>query len=80
MVWPDNERALSVFQRVGTKWQYPPMGGPPMGLRWETIYPLMDKLDLDGKDWTDLHDDITAMELSALETLREFAPKKDGDK
>lgn len=77
-MWPDNERALEVFRRVGTKWMHPPMGGAPIGLRWEAIYPLMDRLDLDDDDWTDLHDALTVMEFSAIETMREFAPKKSG--
>lgn len=74
-VWPDNELALSVFQRVGTKWMYPPMGGTPMGLRWEAIYHLMDRFAPDKEVWTQLHDDLCVMECEAIETMKEFAPK-----
>ena len=74
-MWPDNERALEVFERVGTRWVYPPMGGVPIGLRWEAIYPLMDCLDLPKDEWLELQDELMVMEVSALRTLEEFAPK-----
>lgn len=74
-VWPDNELALSIFQRVGTKWLYPPMGGAPNGLRWEAIYPLMDHAGATGDAWQGLHDDLTVMEHEAIATMKEFAPK-----
>ncbi|KQP39679.1 hypothetical protein ASF44_08075 [Pseudorhodoferax sp. Leaf274] len=74
-VWPDNERALALFQRVGTRWAYPTMGAVPLGLRWEAIYPLMDRLGLCNAEWDDLHSCLMAMEQSALKTMRDFAPK-----
>lgn len=74
-MWPDNERALALFQRVGTRWAYPPMGGTPCGLRWEAIYPLMDRLQLPPDEWEDLHSDLMAMEAAAVSAFREFAPK-----
>ena len=45
-MWPDNERAMDAFRRVGTRWMYGAMGGVPTGLRWEAIYPLIDRMDL----------------------------------
>jgi hypothetical protein len=74
-VWPDNERALAVFQRVGTCWIYPAMGGTPIGMRWEAIYPLMDRQQLPPAEWDDLRDELAVMEATALATMREFAPK-----
>lgn len=74
-VWPDNEQALYLFQRVGTRWRYHPMGGIPLGLQWEAIYPLMDRQGLDNDGWNDLHEALMAMEVAALETMAEFAPK-----
>ncbi|WP_349630275.1 DUF1799 domain-containing protein [Acidovorax sp. CCYZU-2555] len=44
-VWTNNEPALELFRRVGTKWKPPAMGGTPLGLQWECIYPLMDRYD-----------------------------------
>lgn len=77
-VWPDNELALGLFQRVGTRWRSPPMGGVPIGLQWEAIYPLMDRLQLDDDGWNDLHECLMTMEQAAVETMREFAPKGEG--
>ncbi|MFT3815437.1 MAG: DUF1799 domain-containing protein [Acidovorax sp.] len=75
-VWPDNEQAFSVFQRAGTKWVFPAMGGVPTGLRWEAIYPLMGRLGLDDEGWNGLHDALSVMESAATDTMREFAPKE----
>ena len=60
---------------MGTRWVYPAMGGPPMGLRWEALYPLMDHLQLDAAQWNQLHDDLLIMEPAALQTMREHVPK-----
>ena len=51
------------------------MGGVPIGLRWEAIYPLMDCLDLPKDEWLELQDELMVMEVSALRTFEEFAPK-----
>lgn len=51
------------------------MGGTPYGLRWEAIFPMMDRMGLSSGEWEDLHDDLQVMERSAIETIREFAPK-----
>lgn len=51
------------------------MGGAPVGLRWEAIYPLMGRLQLDGPAWDQLHEDLMAMEPAAIETMRQNAPK-----
>lgn len=67
---------MGLFGRVGTKWQLPPMGGVPYGLRWEAIYPLMDRLGLDEDGWNDLHDALAVMEAEAVATMHEFAPKE----
>lgn len=74
-MWPDNERALALLQRVGTRWVYPPMGAVPCGLRWGDIYPLMDRPQLPPDEWDELHSDLMVMEDAALATFREFAPK-----
>nr|WP_255368600.1 DUF1799 domain-containing protein [Polaromonas sp. OV174] len=74
-VWPDNERALSLFRLVGTRWRIPPMGGVPIGLSWSDMYPLMDRLGLDADEWNGLHGDLMTMEAAALDTMQEFAPK-----
>lgn len=50
------------------------MGGVPMGLQWEAIYPLMEHQA--DSDWSDLHDALMVMEAEAISTMREFAPKQ----
>lgn len=74
-MWHENERALDLLQRVGTRWMPAPMGGIPIGLRWEALYPLMDRLQLPPDEWDDLHHDLMVAEEAALATFREYAPK-----
>lgn len=76
MIWPDNAKAFDVFKRVGTKWNHPPMGGVPVGVQWDSIYPLMDRWGLSHEDWLELHDDLSVMEVNAILTMREFTPNK----
>jgi hypothetical protein len=47
------------------------MGGAPLGLRWEAIYPLIDRLHLDAPQWDALHDDLSVMEQSAIRTIND---------
>ncbi len=53
------------------------MGGVPIGLQWEAIYPLIDRLGLEDEAWNDLHELLMSLESFALEVMREFAPKSD---
>lgn len=73
-VWPENEPAFQIFRRVGSRWRYPAMGGVPIGLDWQAVYPLMDRI-LSGDDWVEVQDALSVMEDAALATMREFAPK-----
>jgi hypothetical protein len=74
-VWPDNERAMDAFRRVGTRWMYGAMGGVPTGLRWEAIYPLLDRMGLASAEWDELVEELQIMEVAAINTMREHAPK-----
>lgn len=51
------------------------MGGVPLGVRWEAMYPLMDR-KASGEAWDELHEYMMVIEAEALATLREFAPKE----
>lgn len=51
------------------------MGGAPLGLRWEAIYPLMERLQLAPAEWDELHHDLQVMEPEAIATIAEFMPK-----
>lgn len=74
-LWPDNTQVYELFRRVGTRWRLPPMSGVPIGLQWEAIYPLMDRLGLEDEAWNDLHESLMSLETYAIEVMREFAPK-----
>lgn len=67
-VWPANERSFQFFRRVGTRWVVAGMGGVA-GLRWEAIYPLMDRLHLEPDAWDTLLSDLEVMERAALEVI-----------
>lgn len=41
------------------------MGGPT-GLRYEALYPLLDREAKDGEDWQQLFDDLQVLEGAAL--------------
>lgn len=64
-VWPENVPALQMFQRIGTRWVVGGMGGVT-GIRWEAVYPLMDRLGLDAPAWDALLADLEVMEQAAL--------------
>lgn len=65
-VWPENWRVFVLFSRVQTQWNVS-MGGPT-GLRYEAIYPLLDR-ETDTKDWDQLFDDIQVLEGAALKQM-----------
>lgn len=41
------------------------------GLRWESIYPLIDRLGLDGAAWDEFLSDLEVMERAALSVINE---------
>lgn len=74
-VWPDNERAWHFFMRLGTRWSYGPTGRP-MGLRWEAVYPLIDRAAPTTEEWDELLCALEVMERAAIEAHAEFYPPK----
>jgi len=40
-----------------------------VGLRWEAIYPLIDRLGLDGPGWDQMVADLEVMEQAALDVM-----------
>ena len=66
-VWPENWRAFVLFSRVQTQWNMA-MGGPT-GLRYEAIYPLLDREAQDAEDWSHLFDDLQVLEGAALKQM-----------
>lgn len=67
-VWPENLPALQMFQRIGTRWVFGAMGGVA-GIRWEAVYPLMDRLNLPPAEWDALLSDLEIMEQAAMEVM-----------
>jgi predicted alternative tryptophan synthase beta-subunit len=66
-VWPENLPALEMFQRIGTRW-VPGMAGV-VGIRWEAVYPLIDRLGLEGDAWDQMVSDLEVMEHAALAVM-----------
>lgn len=67
-MWPENLQATLMFQRIGTRWICGSAGGA-IGIRWEAVYPLMDRLGLGTAAWDDLLADMEAMERAALQEI-----------
>lgn len=57
-----------MFQRIGSRWVFGAMGGVA-GIRWEAVYPLMDRLGLAPDDWDALLSDLEIMEHAAMEVM-----------
>lgn len=65
-VWPCNWPAVQAFVRLLTQWQMGPSG--PVGLRYESIGPVLSAMRLPTDDLT-LLDDIRTMEHAALQKM-----------
>ena len=68
-VWPENWRALQLFVGLQTQWSWAVGfgGGGRVGLRYEAIYPLLDRIAAgDQAEWDVLFADMQHMELAVL--------------
>ena len=45
--------------------------GGRTGLRYEALYPLLDRMDLPQDEWEDLFDDVRTLEIAALTQMSE---------
>lgn len=67
-VWPENWPSFQLFAKLDTQWN---VGGNGLvGLRYEVIYPLLDRVSKDDDEWESLFSDIRHMERIALNTVR----------
>jgi hypothetical protein len=66
-VWPDAWRSWVVFMTMGTQWNVGP--GGRTGLRYESLYPLLDRMHLTDDEWQSLFDDVQLMERAALAAM-----------
>ncbi|MDH4425066.1 MAG: DUF1799 domain-containing protein [Acidovorax sp.] len=77
-IWPENVQAVQMFCRIGTRWVHASggMGAVITGVRWEAMYPLIDRLNLPPGDWEDLLGALEVMEQAALPVIRAAAAGK----
>jgi hypothetical protein len=68
-VWPENWPAFQLFARLGTQWTVGFRGRE--GLRYEALFPLMDRMGLSADEWDQMFSDIRHLESCALEKMRE---------
>lgn len=66
-VWPENWRAWMLFTSLTTQWNVG-MGGRT-GLRYESLYPLLDRMTKTDDEWRDLFGDVQVMERAALAAM-----------
>jgi hypothetical protein len=66
-VWPENWRAWSLFIDLSTQWSVG-MGGRT-GLRYESLYPLLDRMEPTAEGWDALFKDVQVMEQAALAAM-----------
>ena len=66
-VWPENYAALNTFSRVSTQWRVGTGGA--IGLDYNALYPLLDRLGLTDAEWLHALDDIRVMESAALTAM-----------
>jgi hypothetical protein len=67
-----------MFCRLGTRWVHASggMGAVVIGVRWEAVYPLIDRLNLPPDEWADLLAALEVMEQAALPVIRAAAAGK----
>lgn len=71
-IWPENWPAFLLFTSLQTQWNVGGMGGRT-GLRYEALYPLLDRQAEDRDKWQQLFDDVQVMEYAALAQMADDA-------
>lgn len=66
-VWPENWRVFVLFSRLQTQWSVGMSGAA--GLRYEAVYPLLDRAAQGAEDWQQLFDDLQTLEGGALKQM-----------
>ena len=69
-VWPDNWPAFEIFISLQTQWQVGMSGRT--GLRYEALYPLLDRVAT-GDGWEELFSDVRTLEYAALKQMGDDA-------
>lgn len=63
-VWPECWPAFELFARLRTQWTVGMNG--LCGLRYEAVYPLLDRMHLSPSEWEQMFSDLQEMESAAL--------------
>lgn len=66
-MWPENWPAFNLFSSLRTQW-FVGFGGPT-GLRYESAYPLLDRMSLSTAEWDQMFSDLQVMEAAALQQI-----------
>ena len=72
-VWPECRGSLELFIALETQWNVAIGigGGGKLGLRYEAVYPLLDRVAAGDRDeWGCLFGDVRLMEQAVLRTLQ----------
>jgi len=56
-----------MFQRIGTRSDHRMVC--PTGIRWESVYPLMDRMGLSQEAWDELLAAMEVMEIAAVKAM-----------
>lgn len=67
---PDCWPAYELMMRMQTQWMVSGMGFP-IGLKYEVLFRMMDRLGLSPAEYDQLEDDVRVMELEALGVMAE---------
>lgn len=69
VVWDENAAAFDLFARLRTQWNVGMSG--PTGLRYEALYPLLNRVAKTDAEWDELFSDVQTMEAAALNQINE---------
>lgn len=67
-VWPENWRPWTLFTSLNTQWNVVGTAGRT-GLRYESLYPLLDRMTSTDEEWRSLFEDVQVMERAALAAM-----------
>jgi hypothetical protein len=66
-VWPEHHDAWLIFTKMTTQWRADFNGRA--GLVYESLYPLIDRLNLSPDEWDEMFDDVRVLESAALKAM-----------
>ena len=69
LIWDENAAAFEIFYRMRTQWNVGVNGAT--GLRYEALYPLLERFSGEEYSWDELFDDVQVMEAEALNVMSE---------